>query len=77
MFVLVRMKDAIPIPASELDKPRVLAVTNQIEEKYCNRVLTDVGLCICTHEISELGDGLMYLSDSSVHVSLLPPPDCF
>ena len=69
MFTVVRMKDAIPIPASELDKPRQLAVANQIEEKYCNRVIIDVGLCICLFEICDLGDSLMYQSDSAVHVS--------
>jgi hypothetical protein len=68
MFILVRMRDAIPIPASELDKPRPQAVANQIEEKYSNRVLIDIGLCICLFEICELGDSLMYQSDSAVHV---------
>ena len=62
------MRDAIPIPASELDKPRPQAVANQIEEKYSNRVLIDIGLCICLFEICELGDSLMYQSDSAVHV---------
>jgi DNA-directed RNA polymerase III subunit RPC8 len=68
MFILVRLKDAVPIPASELDKPRPLAVANQVEAKYSNRVLLDVGLCISLFEVCELGDGLMYQSDSSVHV---------
>lgn len=68
MFMVVRVRDAIPIPASELDKPRSQAVANQIEEKYSNRVLIDVGLCICLFEICELGDSLMYQSDSAVHV---------
>jgi hypothetical protein len=68
MFTLVRLKDAIPVPACELDKPRPLAVANQIELKYSNRVVTDVGLCVCLHEILELKDGLIYVSDSSVHI---------
>eukprot|EP00277_Geminigera_cryophila_P008295 CAMPEP_0179406168 /NCGR_PEP_ID=MMETSP0799-20121207/730_1 /TAXON_ID=46947 /ORGANISM="Geminigera cryophila, Strain CCMP2564" /LENGTH=216 /DNA_ID=CAMNT_0021177173 /DNA_START=152 /DNA_END=802 /DNA_ORIENTATION=+ len=62
------MKDAIPIPADQLDKPRAVAVSHQIEDKYCNRVLLEVGLCVCLHELTELGDGLIYQSDASVHV---------
>ena len=62
------MKDAIPIPAEKLNKPRAIAVSHQIEEKYCNRVLLDTGLCICLYELVELGDGLIYQSDASVHV---------
>ncbi len=81
MFTLAEMKDAIPIPASELGKPRPMAVAHQIESKYCNRVLLDVGLCICLHELTELGDGLIYQSDASVHVrarftSSPSPPFC-
>jgi len=68
MFTLVKMKDAIPIPADQLDKPRAVAVLHQIEDKYCNRVLLEVGLCVCLHELTELGDGLIYQSDASVHV---------
>mmetsp|Transcript_41426 Transcript_41426/g.84697 ORF Transcript_41426/g.84697 Transcript_41426/m.84697 type:complete len:221 (+) Transcript_41426:290-952(+) len=68
MFTLVEMKDAIPVPASELDKPRPVAVGNQIEQKYCNRVLLDVGLCISLYELTEIGDGLIYQSDSAVHI---------
>jgi DNA-directed RNA polymerase III subunit RPC8 len=68
MFTVVRIKDAIPVPACELDKPRPLAVANQIELKYSNRVIADVGLCVCLHEILELKDGLIYVSDSSVHI---------
>ena len=40
----------------------------QIEEKYCNRVLLENGLCICLYELLDLGDGLIYQSDASVHV---------
>uniref|UniRef100_A0A7S0HIV8 RNA polymerase III subunit Rpc25 domain-containing protein n=1 Tax=Hanusia phi TaxID=3032 RepID=A0A7S0HIV8_9CRYP len=68
MFVLVKLKDAIPIPASELSKPRSLAVSNQVEKKYSNRVLLGTGLCVCLYEIEELGEGLIYPSDSAVHV---------
>jgi len=68
MFTLVEMKDAIPIPASELGKPRPIAVANQIEQKYCNRILLECGLCISLHELTELGDGLIYQSDASVHI---------
>ena len=68
MFTVVRIKDAIPVPACELDKPRPLAVANQIEAKYCNRVIPDVGLCVCLYEIHELKDGLIYVSDSAVHI---------
>jgi DNA-directed RNA polymerase III subunit RPC8 len=68
MFTLVKMKDAIPIPANKLDKPRAVAVAHQIEEKFCNRVLLNTGLGICLYELLELGDGLIYQSDASVHV---------
>ena len=41
MFILVRMKDAIPIPAHNLDKPRAVAVSHQIEEKIRDKYQTD------------------------------------
>ena len=70
MFNLVKMRDAIPIPANKLDKPRALAVAHQIEEKYCNKVVQagSTGLCVSLFELLELGDGLIYQSDASVHV---------
>lgn len=70
MFTLVKMKDAIPIPADKLDKPRAIAVSHQIEEKYCNRVLLDIGLCICLYEMLEVRFGMRSILFCAHEISL-------
>ena len=63
MFVLIRRTDSIPIDPSLFDQNLHAVLRRLIDVKYANKVLQDVGLCVCLYEIESIGDG-HFVSDS-------------
>jgi len=63
MFVLSIVKDKIPIHPSQFGLPPEQALINELNKKYANRVLHDVGLCICVFDIAEAGEGKVRYGD--------------
>ena len=43
--------------------PPEQAIINELNKKYANRVLHDVGLCICVFDLSESGEGRVRYGD--------------
>ena len=42
-------------------------LTEEVDRKYANRVVTDVGLGICLYDFVEIGDAYLYPSDGAAH----------
>ncbi|KAL4072838.1 RNA polymerase III subunit Rpc25-domain-containing protein [Scleroderma yunnanense] len=63
MFVLSIIKDTIPIQPANFGIPAEQALINEINKKYANRVLHDVGLCICAFDLAEAGEGKVRYGD--------------
>ncbi|OBZ73713.1 DNA-directed RNA polymerase III subunit rpc8 [Grifola frondosa] len=63
MFVLSIIKDTVAVHPSQFGLPPEQAVTNELNKKYANRVLHDVGLCICVFDLSEVGEGKVRYGD--------------
>ncbi len=45
-------------------------LTEQIELKYCNKVLVDAGLCISFYDFLEVGDPYIYPAEGATHQSV-------
>lgn len=43
--------------------PAEKAIRQELDKKYANRVLLDVGLCICVFDITEAGEGKIRYGD--------------
>jgi len=67
MFVLVELSDNIRILPHLFDE-EVAAVTAEINKKYANKVLHNVGLVVCLFDIRSISDGLLFPADGSSHV---------
>ncbi|EIM86621.1 polymerase III polypeptide H [Stereum hirsutum FP-91666 SS1] len=63
MFVLSIIKDTIPIQPSHFGLPPEQALITELNKKYANKVLHDVGLCICVFDIAEAGEGKVRYGD--------------
>ncbi|CAL1702362.1 unnamed protein product [Somion occarium] len=63
MFVLSIIKDTVAVHPQHFALPPEQAITNELNKKYANRVLHDVGLCICVFDISEAGEGKIRYGD--------------
>jgi DNA-directed RNA polymerase III subunit RPC8 len=67
MFLLAVIEDTVRIPPSEFDAKELEAVKFQINNKYSNRVLENVGLCIKLYDILDVGDGIIMAGDGGSH----------
>lgn len=63
MFVLSVLKDTVPIHPSNFGAPPEQALIAELNKKYANRVLFDVGLCICVFDLSQAGEGKVRYGD--------------
>ncbi|GJJ11188.1 hypothetical protein Clacol_005420 [Clathrus columnatus] len=57
MFCLSIIKDTVAVSPSYFSLPAEKAICQELHKKYANRVLPDVGLCICVSDITEAGEG--------------------
>lgn len=72
MFVLALLADTIRIPPHLLAKPTVLSVQSEIERRYPNKIIIDVGLIICPYGPAlEIGDGILVPGDGGAHHQVL------
>eukprot|EP00568_Trieres_chinensis_P016392 CAMPEP_0183321686 /NCGR_PEP_ID=MMETSP0160_2-20130417/69510_1 /TAXON_ID=2839 ORGANISM="Odontella Sinensis, Strain Grunow 1884" /NCGR_SAMPLE_ID=MMETSP0160_2 /ASSEMBLY_ACC=CAM_ASM_000250 /LENGTH=118 /DNA_ID=CAMNT_0025488671 /DNA_START=204 /DNA_END=557 /DNA_ORIENTATION=+ len=68
MFVLTTVADTIRIPPQLFYLPTLDAVHDEIEKKYPNRVIMDVGLVVCRYgDALEVGDGVLATGDGGAH----------
>ncbi|KAF8894240.1 RNA polymerase Rpb7 [Gymnopilus junonius] len=63
MFCLSVVKDTMAIHPSNFGAPVEDALIAEINKKYANRVLHDVGLCICVFDITQAGEGKVRYGD--------------
>ncbi|KAJ1566105.1 DNA-directed RNA polymerase III subunit rpc25, partial [Cladochytrium tenue] len=60
MFFLVTQSSKVRVHPRQLSKPRAAAVADELNRKYANRILHNVGLCIRVFDILDVGDGLVH-----------------
>lgn len=70
MFTLARVEDTIRLDPSVLDYlgPQHSALHQEINRKYANRILPDVGLCVALYDVQRASDGMLQPGDGGVFV---------
>ncbi|KAJ3741988.1 RNA polymerase III subunit Rpc25-domain-containing protein [Lentinula detonsa] len=63
MFNLAILKDTVAIHPSNFGLPPEQALIAELNKKYANRVLHDVGLCVSVFDLSEVGEGKVRYGD--------------
>ncbi|KAJ7089756.1 RNA polymerase III subunit Rpc25-domain-containing protein [Mycena belliarum] len=63
MFNLAILKDTVAVHPSDFGGPPEQAITAELNKKYANRILHDVGLCICVFDLTEAGEGKVRYGD--------------
>jgi DNA-directed RNA polymerase III subunit RPC8 len=68
MFILATVADTIRIPPSMLAQPTLVSVQSEMDKKYPNRVIMDVGLVISRYgDALQVGDGVCAAGDGGAH----------
>jgi DNA-directed RNA polymerase III subunit RPC8 len=68
MFILTTIVDTVRIPAPLLAHPTLVSVHKEMDRKYPNRVIMDIGLVICRYgNALQVGDGVCVAGDGGAH----------
>ena len=59
MFILSRIEDCIPVPPSMFAMPLKRAVVTQLNSKYCNRLIPQLGLCVRIWDLVTCSDPIV------------------
>ncbi|KAF7503420.1 hypothetical protein GJ744_003750 [Endocarpon pusillum] len=70
MFILTTISDLVRIPPHEFYKVSRDEVEDKINEKYSNKVVQKIGLCICMYDLLKVSDGLIGHGDGFVNVNV-------
>eukprot|EP00842_Homolaphlyctis_polyrhiza_P004499 jgi/Hompol1/504/HPOL_005334-RA len=60
MFVLSRLKDIVRVLPKDFTKGLTEAITEGLNQKYANKVLHNVGLCITVYHLEKVDDPLVH-----------------
>jgi len=69
MFVLSVIEDVININPQNFGN-ELQTIEDEIEKKFAGKVLLDVGLCVCFHDVVEIGPAYIYTGDGVGHTTV-------
>ncbi|GFY37835.1 DNA-directed RNA polymerase III subunit RPC8 [Trichonephila inaurata madagascariensis] len=64
------MKDVVRIPPWKFHKPLVDAISDELQLKFTNKIVKDVGLCIALFEVTKLEDSYIFPGDAASHTGV-------
>lgn len=67
MFVLTRISDVIPVSPELFDADYTQVLVEEIDRKYANKVVADVGLCVTLYDFVHIGDAFVHPADGTSH----------
>ncbi|KAI0144652.1 RNA polymerase III subunit Rpc25 [Xylariaceae sp. FL1272] len=70
MFILTKIADLVQIPPSQFEQHSRVAIENNINAKYANRVIQKIGLCISMYDLLWASEGLIGHGDGLVNVNV-------
>uniref|UniRef100_A0A8B9R712 DNA-directed RNA polymerase subunit n=1 Tax=Anas platyrhynchos TaxID=8839 RepID=A0A8B9R712_ANAPL len=77
MFVLVEMTDTVRIPPWQFERQLNESIAEELNKKLANKVVYNVGLCICLYDITKLEDSYIFPGDGASHTKgMLLSPSC-
>lgn len=67
MFVLAKFKDIIRVSPQLLGQPIEDVLADELNKRFANKVVLNVGLVICLNDIVEVGESTIYCGDGAIH----------
>lgn len=67
MFVLAKFKDTIRIAPSKLGESIEKVLVEELNKRFANKVILNVGLIICLKDILEISESFIYCGDGAIH----------
>lgn len=67
MYVLADMKDIIHIKPWQFEEDLKTVVESELNKKYANKIVFDLGLCVALFDIKKIEDSYVFPGDGSSH----------
>lgn len=68
MYVLATLKDKIKVMPHNFQDDMSVPVIDEINRRYCNKVIANVGLCISVHQIVEMAEMFIYPNEGAAYI---------
>lgn len=68
MFTLATIQDTIRLAPNTFHLPHGKALSQEINRKYSNRIIPDVGLGISLYDVKSASDGLLKSGDGAIYI---------
>ncbi|XP_077134075.1 DNA-directed RNA polymerase III subunit RPC8 isoform X1 [Ranitomeya variabilis] len=70
MFVLVEMVDTVRTTPWQFERKLNDSISEELNKKLANKVVYNVGLCICLYDITKLEDSYIFPGDGASHTKV-------
>lgn len=60
MWILVEIEDTVRVAPHTLNRKEVEGITDEIERKYSNKILPDLGIALKLFDILQVGEATIY-----------------
>jgi len=70
MFVLTSIKQTVRVPAEKFHLDLYQAITEELNQKYANKVVLNVGLCIALWDLTNREDSYILPGDGGSHTKV-------
>lgn len=70
MFVLSVLRDVVRHAPEHFGNDRNKSISDEINRKFANKVVFNVGLCIALFDITSIGDEFIFPSDGGSHIQV-------
>lgn len=68
MFILSKINDLVRISPDQFHRDTASAVTHQLNNKFANKVIPHVGLCITIYDLLEVDEGQLKPGDGASYI---------
>jgi DNA-directed RNA polymerase III subunit RPC8 len=67
MYVLSEMRDIVHVKPWQFDQDLRVVIEDELNKKYANKVLYELGLCVALFDIKNIEDSYVFPGDGSSH----------
>ena len=67
MYVLAEMRDIVSIKPWQFDQDLKLVIEDELNKKFANKVIYQLGLCVALFDILKIEDSYIFPGDGSSH----------
>lgn len=70
MFILTKVNDLVRIPPDQFHRDTISAVTHQLNNKFSNKIIPHIGLCITIYDLLAVNEGQLKPGDGASYINV-------